>query len=946
MRRKVYYLCVLLQFFSLALPCSISAATVVQAWSHRYGYEGISVDDVGQKITADSSGNVVVAGYCWSRDSINLADLVVIKYSSLGTPVWTNRYRGPGGDITPTGLVLDDSGKVYVTANSQGAGSSEDFLTIAYSSAGLPLWTNRYNVPGTGQDTPTDIKIFSNNTIVVSGFSWNGSNYDYAIIAYSSQGIGLWTNRFPAPNGYVYSPALAVDKTGNLFVSAAAGNDANSDYLTTAYSISGVTLWTNRFNGSADSADAATAIATDKNGTVFVTGFATDGTNENFTTIAYSGAGLPLWTNRCGLPGNSHTLSPRAIAASVTGDVFLTGVSWDGTNFFSSTVAYSNSGAPLWTNRYCGLENGYGTVNALAVDQNGNVFLAGYWSNSASGNDYATVAYSGAGVPLWTNLFNGLANGDDQANAISVDQNGNVFVTGTSSNSIANGYDLVTIAYSNTGLPLWTNSLNERGFCNNYANALAVDSSGNVFVTGYSSNRFSGYDYATLKYSSAGVSLWTNRYGGSANSEDHAVGVAVDIDGRAFVTGYSLAAGGSYAYTTIAYSSNGFALWTNHYPGLGSPSYAVDLAANHAGQIFVTGISSGYSWDFATVAYSASGTPLWTNRYSATVGSDDEPTSIAAHPTGNVAVTGFSNGGSTSYDYVTICYSADGVPLWTNKYNGPGNGDDRPSAVAIDANGNVFVTGSSLGSGSSGKDYATIGYSAFGTPMWTNRYNGPFSFSSDAPTAIALNSTGDIIVTGRSPGVGNMDAYATLAYSPQGVPLWTNRWNGPSGHDSSSAVALAIDPSDNVIVAGNVLGKYATIAYSVAGLPLWTNIFTGQILTRASLGIGSDGSVFLTGTSVSKANNYITVKCVTLPPGVSGSNLVTSLRTGIPNPNSNTVSFSGIPGNQYVTQVAPSVRGPWINLSTNIAEVDGTWHIIDFTATNRNGFYRSATLSE
>src|SRR5947209_16113223 len=86
--------------------------------------------------------------------------------------------------------------------------------------------------------------------------------------------------------------------------------------------------------------------------------------------------------------------------------------------------------APLWTNRYNGPANGNDYAQALVVDGSGNVFVAGYSPGIGSGNDYATLAYSGAGVPLWTNRYS--ANNDDRAVAMGVDFEGNVFVTGYS----------------------------------------------------------------------------------------------------------------------------------------------------------------------------------------------------------------------------------------------------------------------------------------------------------------------------------------------------------------------------------------------------------------------------------------------------------------------------------------------------------------------------------
>ena len=68
-------------------------------------------------------------------------------------------------------------------------------------------------------------------------------------------------------------------------------------------------------------------------------------------------------------------------------------------------------------------------------------------------------------------------------------------------------------------------------------------------------------------------------------------------------------------------------------------------------------------------------------------------------------------------------YSSVGVPLWTNSYNGPGDDEDAATAIAVDASGNVFVTGYSTSA--NGNDYATIAYSGAGLPLWTNRYHGP-----------------------------------------------------------------------------------------------------------------------------------------------------------------------------------------------------------------------------
>src|SRR5829696_791053 len=186
------------------------------------------------------------------------------------------------------------------------------------------------------------------------------------------------------------------------------------------------------------------------------------------------------------------------------------------------------------------------------------------------------------------------------------------------------------------------------------------------------------------------------------------------------------------------------------------------------------------------------GVPLWTNRYNGPANDAEYPTSMVTDTNGNVFVTGYSFGIGSSYDFATIKYSSAGVALWTNRYNGPGNSADYPRAMAVDGSGNLFVTGSSpYGSGGVNPDYATIKYSGAGVALWTNRYNGPGN-SQDGASAMAVDSNGNVIVTGLSLGSSSNFDYATIKYSGTGVALWTNRYDG-TGNKADRAVALGVD---------------------------------------------------------------------------------------------------------------------------------------------------------
>ena len=96
-------------------------------------------------------------------------------------------------------------------------------------------------------------------------------------------------------------------------------------------------------------------------------------------------------------------------------------------------------------------------------------------------------------------------------------------------------------------------------------------------------------------------------------------------------------------------------------------------------------------------------------RYDGPVSGDDTATAMALDAQGNVYVTGRSDGGASLYDYATIKYNPDGKALWVKRYGGPGNRDDSASAIALDGQGSVYLGGTSAKS-DTGQDYLIIKY--------------------------------------------------------------------------------------------------------------------------------------------------------------------------------------------------------------------------------------------
>jgi len=408
---------------------------------------------------------------------------------------------------------------------------------------------------------------------------------------------------------------------------------------------------------------------------------------------------------------------------------------------------------------------------AMTVDAGGHVYVTGTTATTGS-NDWTTIKYGPAGAALWTRTLNG--GGNDAAFAITTDDAGNVYATGSS----GGGLYFLTAKYSAAGDQLWVQSFADIGE-GDAATDIAVDQDGNVYVTGYSVTNGTGMDIVTIKYGPGGAEQWVRRYD-AGNGEDVPAAIACNAAGI-FVTGRS-----QYNYTTIKYDFDGTQQWVRTYDGGGVDAPAA-LVLDPAGNLYVTGLSegSGTNDDFATVKYDAAGTEQWVRRYdgpTTVLNRDyDRAAALAVDASGNVFVTG-----NSADDFATVKYDAAGTEQWVRRYDGPAAGADWATALAVDAAGNAYVSGSSFGNATTQYDFATLSYDPSGAVRWTERYNGPGNFY-DAPYAIAVDPSGAVLVSGSSGGTGTALDYATIKYG--------NATTAVAPVAPISALALRSDPN-------------------------------------------------------------------------------------------------------------------------------------------------------
>jgi hypothetical protein len=162
---------------------------------------------------------------------------------------------------------------------------------------------------------------------------------------------------------------------------------------------------------------------------------------------------------------------------------------------------------------------------------------------------------------------------------------------------------------------------------NDGANAITLDSVGNVIVAGYAMNAVTEADFEVVKYNRFGSEIWHKKIDRFAGVQS-ASKVAVDGDDNIVVTGLTNDAGSNFDdILTVKMDENGTVQWSQRYNGPANRSDVVSgLTISGSGDVIITGFTQqvGVSdRDFVTIKYSAAGVKQWAKIYSAGTNSDE-----------------------------------------------------------------------------------------------------------------------------------------------------------------------------------------------------------------------------------------------------------------------------------------------------------------------------------
>jgi hypothetical protein len=400
---------------------------------------------------------------------------------------------------------------------------------------------------------------------------------------------------------------------------------------------------------------------------------------------------------------------------------------------------------------------------------------------------------------IWSERFGN--SGGDNFNAVAMDPAGNVIVVGSFGGSldfgggplVSNGgsLDIVIAKFNAAGAHVWSERFG--GTSNEQANGVAVDPSGNVYVTGNFSGTADfgsgvgivgagGTDIFLAKYNSNGVHQWSKGYGGSG--ADNGSAVATTASGDVIMTGsYSTLATMGGGVPTVSqggtdifiekYNTSGTFQWGKYLGSVATESgtsVATDANANvyATGDFNMTvdfgggggGLTSAGAGDVYLAKYNSSGVHQWSQRFGST--SSDRGNDVAVDALASVVMTGFftgtvdfGGGGLTSgggQDMMVARYTAAGAHQWSRRIGGTVN--DAGISVAVDGTGHTLVTGNfantatftggSLTSAGS-NDVLFARYDAAGSLVWIQRVG---SVTSDQPKGIAADASGNAVITG------------------------------------------------------------------------------------------------------------------------------------------------------------------------------------------------------
>lgn len=802
------------KLFALSILVSLAFglySQIVPTWVHTQNGTGENSDKY-YKVCADAVGNYYASGY--SVISTNYKDALLVKFNSFGDTLWTKTVNGLGdGDDKFTCLSTDTLGNVFAAGVIDNGITSNDIIVQKYSSAGVLIYSYQYNyAPYNGNDEPSDMVVDNAGNVTITGKSDRDStsitNNDCITFRLSSAGSLVWFTRFnAASNGDDEGVALDRDNSGNIFVCGTTFNGTDNDILAIKYNSSGVQQWNHTLDRGIGN-DAAVDGVKDGGGNFLIAAVSDNLANKDFAVVKYNSAGTLQWSNYF---NNADNDNPSAIAVDASNNVYITGqsdqIAGTGSNYDCLLVKYNSAGTGQWVKYFDNAVHQDDDINSIVIDGSSNIYLTGKTDSDAvaasTNNALLVLKYNSSGTLQWSSYSNGTAPfSSDQGTAMCISGT-TLFVAGNTEN-ITTQKDATIIKYNmTTGSKLWTRNYNGQGDFNDKTTTMVMDKNNNMFSTGYVTNSGNDRDFFVEKVDVNGNSVWFKTFD-FKGARDEASSIALDTSGYIYVAGFTNGSGSGNDFAMLKLTPLGDTVWTRTFDSGLKNDVATSICPTLSGSfVYVTGYSDRSAtliknYDITTIRISAAGvlgTPVYYNGYG---NATDKGVKIISSGS-SVFVIGKTTNASATSDVIAIKYSASLVQVWATVYNGPDNLDDEPNDFIVDAT-NLYITGY-VNSLTGMENALTLKLNSSGVQQWASIFAGAAN-RTDKTYAIKSNSSG-VFVCGRI-GVSVADSGNVLLIKydkNSGAQLWFSSISN-SGNSYDKANDISLDQYGTVYASG------------------------------------------------------------------------------------------------------------------------------------------------
>ena len=609
-----------------------------------------------------------------------------------------------------------------------------------------------------------------------------------------------------------WSPAIAIDGSGNFVITWGDERNGNPDIYAQRYNSAGTPQGSNfKVNTDAGTAEQyEPTIAMDGSGNFIIIWKDYRSGNEDIYAQGYYSSGTPQGSNFKVNDdfGTADQWSP-AIAIDGSGNFVITWGDERNGNTDIYAQRYNSTGTPQGSNFKVNTDAGTADQRGpgIAIDGSGSFVIT--WEDYRNGNmDIYAQRYNSTGTPQGSNFkVNDDAGTTYQwSPAIALDGSGNFIIIWQDNRS--GNYDIYAQRYNSVGTPQGSNFIvnTDAGTANQWSPAIAMDGSGNFVIT-WEDLRNGNYDIYAQRCNSSGTLLGSNF---KVNTD---VGTADQ-----FAPAIAMDGSGNFVITWEDYRNGNPDIYAQRYNSAGTPqgSYfqvntdagtadqgGTAIAMDGSGNFVITWIDErNVDSDIYAQLYNSAGTPQGSNfKVNTDAGTTDQwGPAIAIDGSGNFVITweDLRNG---NFDIYAQQYNSAGTPQGFNfKVNSDaGTTYQYASAIAMDGSGNFFIIWQDYRNGN--MDIYAQRYNSAGSPQGTN-----FKVPADAGTAaqeypaIAMDGSGNFVITWEDSRNGNMDIYAqryNSAGSPQSSNFKVNTDAGTAGQQFS---AIAMDDSGSFVI--------------------------------------------------------------------------------------------------------------------------------------------------